>query len=93
MAEYFFLPFLCSLFSVLTWAIYYLSQDEKVVKKMLNEIEEVLGENDVTMEMVDKLVYVILGISFSILSYFIAWIFHGIKISRFRGRIKKKTRN
>ena len=40
---------------MLTWTVYSLSQDDKIVDKILKEIEEVLGERDFSMEDMDKL--------------------------------------
>lgn len=44
--------------NLLTWIIYYLSQNEDIIKKMLKEIEEVLGDREFEMKDMDKLVYI-----------------------------------
>ncbi|XP_066927699.1 cytochrome P450 20A1-like [Clytia hemisphaerica] len=43
--------------NLLTWAVYYLCNDSKVVDKMLTEINEVLGDGEITMDNFDKLIY------------------------------------
>ena len=56
---------------MLVWAVYYLCKHPKVVERMLKEIDEVLGENEIKKDDIDKLVYFHFFVTFVLSQVFI----------------------